>query len=195
MIGQQNIVWLVIFMRDLFSRFFTSREPFSKVKKPLSSTCKASKPHFNLGLSPTNREISKNLNFGLFCENHAPYGTNLLYCCLDSLVLGCGHEEDFCRLSQEGEHRDEDEGCDEERTDGVCYQPSKLLHQNRGDDDTDAAHCVGQNVQEYASHVCVVGVGVTVSVGVTMTTVRVGMVMAEGGNTDQVYQKSCNRHN
>lgn len=39
------------------------------------------------------------------------------------------------------------------------------------------------------------GVGVTVSMGVTMTTVRVGMVMTEGGNTDQVYQKSCNGHN
>ena len=120
-------------------------------------------------------------------ENHQPYGTDLLYCCLDSLVLGCGHEEDFCGLSQEWEHRNEDECCDEERTDGVRYQPSKLLHQNGGDDDTDTAHCVGQNVQEYSSHVCIVGVGVTMTMGVTMTAVRVGVVMAEGGNTNQVH--------
>ena len=106
---------------------------------------------------------------------------------MDSLVFGCGHEEDFCGLSQEGKHRDEDEGCDEERTDGVRYQPSKLLHQNGGDDDTDAAHCVCQNVQEHSSHICIVGVCVTVSVGVTMTTVRVGVVMAEGGNTNEVH--------
>ena len=119
----------------------------------------------------------------------------LLYCSMDSFVLGCGHEEDFCRLSQEGKHGDENECCDEERADGVCYQPSKLLHQNRRNDDTNAAHCVRQNVQKHSPHVCIVSVVVAMPVGVTMTTMRVGVVVAECGNTNEVYKKSCDGHN
>lgn len=111
----------------------------------------------------------------------------LLYCSVDSFVLGCGHKEDFCGLSQEGKHRDENECCNEERADGVCYQPSKLLYQNRGDDDADAAHCVRQNMQKHSPHVRIVSMGVAMSVGVTMTAMRVGVVVAECGNANEVH--------
>ena len=62
-----------------------------------------------------------------------------------------GHALDECqrRLSEKRNDRQRDEAWDEERADRIGHQPAKLLDEQRGDDHSDAAQGVGQNVKEH----------------------------------------------
>jgi hypothetical protein len=67
-----------------------------------------------------------------------------------------------------------DEDCDEDRGERIEAGPAEILDKEGGDNDSDRAERVGENVKEDSVHVLIVVMGV--SVGVTMIIVRVTVV-------------------
>lgn len=57
-------------------------------------------------------------------------------------------EEDLGCICQQRDDTEEDEGGDEEGTDGVSDQPAKLTNEDCGDDHTNTAQGVSQHVQK-----------------------------------------------
>ena len=64
-------------------------------------------------------------------------------------VWSCQYQN-LGRLSQERNDGENDENSDEDGADGIYNQPTKSLHQERGDYHPHTSQCVRQNMEEHS---------------------------------------------